>query len=305
MPYRPSTTLATRFALVSALALGHLACFGGGQANPDEATGGQAQQPEQPAETQTSSGGPAAIAEDEVAAYVAEQQCDQQLDCSCYLETGPVGEDAAEHTRNACIENRRLEIEHWQKQRAGLTFDASCLASRLAAAKAWACDDEDDVAVLTAESDSCDTRCRIYHGHKTEGLECDNTFDDCAQGLKCSYWGSGSSYVCRPACEAAGAACDYDGQCGPGLFCRYDFEPYPSSGTESCQPLPKVGESCEDSYECVAGARCDFASDTCVDPIADGQACDPNIPCAGVCRGDVCEASTPSICGWDLRYASN
>src|SRR5262245_13643625 len=51
----------------------------------------------------TAAGSAESLAEDELPAFIAEAQCDQQLSCDCYLEAGPVGEDPAAWTRNQCI----------------------------------------------------------------------------------------------------------------------------------------------------------------------------------------------------------
>ena len=53
---------------------------------------------------QRNQGSGESLSEDELAAFVAEAQCDQQMSCDCYLEAGPVGESDDADLRSAIEE---------------------------------------------------------------------------------------------------------------------------------------------------------------------------------------------------------
>lgn len=145
------------------------------------------------------------------------------------------------------------------------------------------------------------------------GQPCPNS--GCASGSSCEYVG-GDTPVCI-ALKAAGAACEYEGQCIAGLVCAHDqnyengvclrpadegescdpfspdvvcrrFDNRCDLATEKCAPLPGNGEPCED-YRCRGDFFCAVSNNVqkC-SPVADaGEGCgDPNfegsyVPCSG------------------------
>lgn len=255
------------------------------------------------------------ISEDDVASEVAARVCDQQLSCDCYVLASPVGEDPKAYTRARCLENRQLELEHWQAFMTGIGFhyDAECLALKLGQAESWSCSDWADVTDLALE-ESCASRCRVYHGGVPAGEECSlDPFDDCAQGLRCRHQPNESAepyadpvYRCEPTCGGIGTTCrGYGDECAPGLYCSIDYQEYQPDPVGSCQPLPTEGQDCGTYYTCAGSLSCSYQEESdsyrCVPLIEDGEACDPAVPCRGGCIAGTCEPGAPSICGWDAR----
>jgi hypothetical protein len=245
------------------------------------------------------------LAEDELPAFIAEAQCDQQLSCDCYLEAGPVGEDPAAWTRNQCIENRKLELSHWQgRQHAeGLSYDGACALRKLAVAQSWACGDLLDAQEIGLAERDCGTRCRVYHGDKQVGETCDSEIDDCAQGLACRYDSASIGLDgqalnrCMNVCGGEGARCLND-ECAPGLYCRYDYQ---GSDGSRCARMPQEGDTCSEYDYACAASLC--TAGVCVGYAEDGAACDATtLPCGGNCVDNVCEPGPAHICSWDLRW---
>ena len=238
-----------------------------------------------------------AIEESGLPQFVAEVQCEQQMSCDCYVESGPVGEDPAKYTHDKCIENRVLELTHWQGRMRGngFRYDSECAARKLAFAQAWGCGDDVDVAKIEQD---CALRCRVYHGDVPEGGKCDPEIDDCGQGLTCR----SSTYdpvtgmadfQCVSMCVGSGTLCSA-GDCGPGLYCGGAY-----NGSSRCEPLAAVGESCA-AAPCAAASYCNDVL-VCATFLDDGAACDFSELCRWNCVDNVCESGPAQICNWDLR----
>ena len=242
-----------------------------------------------------------AIEESALPQYVAEAQCEQQMSCDCYVEVGPVGEDPAEYTHDKCIENRVLELTHWQGRMRGngLRYDSDCAARKLAMAQQWGCGDSVAAAEIELARRDCALRCRVYHGDVPADGVCDPTVDDCAQGLVCMMQEydpitGEPEYRCVSRCLGEGMPC-LQGECAPGLFCRYSY--VDESGR--CEPIPVEGQSCVDSG-CGLSTYCNEVN-VCTAVLEDGAACDFSVPCRWNCVDNVCEPGPAQVCSWDLR----
>lgn len=234
--------------------------------------------------------------EEVVPAALADAQCEAQLGCDCLTVAGPVGADPEAHTMHQCKENRRLELEFWQKGAKfhGLTYDPTCLARRIEDLNQLGCGDQGTWSVIQADG-SCADRCRVYHGDLAEGADCDLTdgVDHCGQGLFCDWsWDSSlSEYsgTCRPSCVADGESCSFAG-CGPGSQCL----------EWTCEPMPRVGDPCPE-YWCIDGL-CNPDTLVCEPLLQPGDDCTGNPgACSWGCVDGVCQQGSPFVCTWDFR----
>ncbi len=262
----------------------------------------------------SSSGTASSIDEADFPTEVASRLCAQQLSCDCYPLAGPVGEDPAAYTRSQCLENRRLELEHWQALMTDLGFhyDGACLAHKLSEAQWWGCGDAADVADLV-HAQRCASRCRVYHGDVAAGEPCSlEPFDDCTQGFHCRPQPDETTtdpydtvMRCVPVCGSDGSSCRTADACAPGLFCRPDGEPSDPGTDATCRPAPGEGEDCSTYYTCAGSLACSYQPDSdsyrCTALVEDGQPCDPNVGCRGTCNAGTCTPGTPQICSWDAR----
>lgn len=244
----------------------------------------------------------AVIAEQDAARIVAEQLCAQRMECDCVDPTGPAGEDPEAYTRARCIENRMLEVEHWQQQAMdlGLRYDGACLARKLARTASIGCSDSDRSSARIFAEPSCDIACMVYVGDLELGEECTpGGAASCSQGLRCAYNETssglrGPSYRCVSDCNGEGSQCLNGGGCAPWLVC---------GNGGYCQRAPVLGESC-DSYQCQPGAQCDYDFvPTCVALLEDGEACNFNSSpqCRGTCENGVCVPGRAVVCDIDVR----
>ena len=96
----------------------------------------------------------------------------------------------------------------------------------------------------------------------------------------------------RGLCSTAprlGELCSDDSRCDTGLVCIFDG----STGMQSCQPPPRVGERC-DSGICEASAFCDWGTMLCAarldvggDCQFDNSRCIEGLVCLGDDRGSI------------------
>jgi hypothetical protein len=101
---------------------------------------------------------------------------------------------------------------------------------------------------------------------------------------ECSALGSSGLTAVDPTCDtvfsglvADGGECAQDNECATkGSFCAIPQ----GMMLGKCQPLPKEGEVCP-SYQCADGLVCGSVNmvDTCIKPVADGQACSGSLEC--------------------------
>jgi hypothetical protein len=90
------------------------------------------------------------------------------------------------------------------------------------------------------------------------GRHYDKDVNSCVEGAACI------DEACAPS-RPVGDACEYNSDCGRGLWC--DFE------SERCRPQFAEGESCLNSEECAPGLHCDRVSRRCEPRAAPGGDC--------------------------------
>lgn len=84
------------------------------------------------------------------------------------------------------------------------------------------------------------------------------------------------------------------GSCGAPWECVSGYCDGVSTGVEgTCAPLPGAGSACP-TGQCAEGLRCDFATSTCMERKADGEACSGDAECAS--NGCSEEQATPGVC---------
>ncbi|MEC7524755.1 MAG: hypothetical protein VYE22_33050 [Myxococcota bacterium] len=134
------------------------------------------------------------------------------------------------------------------------------------------------------------------------GESCDpQTGTFCVSGLSCAVVGAGvggAEFQCN-ARVGAGEACNvgFPSMCPQGQYC--DANPFMGMFDGNCAPLPSDGQACAGSLEgnCAAGLVCvtGEAENTCVQPRANGAACEVSQECySGRCESGVCAA--PELC---------
>ena len=126
--------------------------------------------------------------------------------------------------------------------------------------------------------------CRdLLRGKGAPGAACDNTDIQCA-----SLW-------CQDDVCAPGPACKRRLDCGAGQFCNVTG----NSSTQTCQPARARGDACSRmDDECGPGARC--LDGRCADSLADGQRCQFESDCIGMCDNRITitpeGACRPALC---------
>lgn len=113
---------------------------------------------------------------------------------------------------------------------------------------------------------------------------------ECAAGLRCDY----TQHCVAP--PAAGEPCP-DGLCAEGSRC-VDVDPAPT-----CVAPHAAEESCADGAGCVAGTFCDWDTELCTVPLADGEDCSSDHQCAHLwCRSDTSTCDDPGFCDGGRGY---
>lgn len=105
-------------------------------------------------------------------------------------------------------------------------------------------------------------------GTCTSSAQCDDridcTLDSCGADMRCQHIGQSSrcamGQMCNPS-SGCSMQCEGPEECQDGVLCN---------GVETCDPEfgcapAELPEDCEDGDPCTINARCDTASDTCVD----------------------------------------
>lgn len=253
---------------------------------------------------------PLAEADDAVdAAY-----CERMFDCECAQGRRYDSLDACKADVDGRVEGLRSRAEV-----TGLAYDPACIGAWIDELDAVGCaaafDDDDD-------DDECQRPCNPLHGDVPVGGACtDRGGDsDCAQGLRCDIELCEGENTCTGLCAdpclgtcpggcaddercddasatcvalpGLGESCEDDGQCAPGLGCRYEEGEVFSA---TCIALPREGESCSQLGLCADDLRCDFdplsTESTCVGPTPQGGACSGHLECAsGYCPAGFCSA---------------
>ena len=237
---------------------------------------------------------------------VVEAECNQQMDCDCYVLAAPEGQDPTSYQLAQCKANRRAELENHvdQMKALGMHYDGGCVQTKLDALSRWGCADMGRAAVADGSYRSQANQCRVYYGEVAEGELCDiSPYDNCGWGLACTQvsYDTVNGYDYERRCQrvlskSEGQACDDDSNCAVGLLC---------SQQQVCRPMAKVGDVCSDS-RCAPGGTCvyDASLPTCQPLLADGESCDysGSSVCFGYCNIDqVCEPSNPVVCSMDFR----
>lgn len=160
------------------------------------------------------------------------------------------------------------------EQTYGLTYDAACLKQQTLE-QAYGCPGG-------LERPACG-RCLLLHGDRAVGEACDeHKFGsaECVQGLECRLG------VCTDTCPPRGVdeVCADDGgifvACAEGLVCD-------AGGSKTCAPRVAIGEPCEASVPCEAGAYCDPVMMVCAAQGAVDAACTGDEACG---EGLTCDA---------------
>lgn len=152
------------------------------------------------------------------------------------------------------------------------------------------------------------------------GLTCDPISETCGSS-QCAF---GSQCGEQDALCPADLSC-VQGECGflraPGESCWQDDDcadgrcTYVQSLGSVCQVLAPVGAPCGDHEQC-ATAYCEAQSNTCAQPVAIGETCDPGLAIqqcdAGYCELDTCIAFAPlggscvaEQCNWPQGHDCN
>ncbi|MEM7156789.1 MAG: Dickkopf N-terminal cysteine-rich domain-containing protein [Myxococcota bacterium] len=237
--------------------------------------------------------------------------CEQVAACSCEFGTTPSSCD----TELSDLWEHRLRLGDEQE----LTYDAECFDSIAADIQqqgcgwivdgsARVCDrfcaiyhgeralgdscESFDALVsdceqgLLCSAGNCVTPCSSLGG-RAQGETCSNTelgigfFDDCADGLYCSF----DTGRCQTA-STEGQFCGIS-DCVPGLWC--------DRSQDLCVPVRAEGESCINHEECGNDMLCRWSETgdnrSCVSQVAIGQSC-ANNPCEDglLCSNDVCRS---------------
>lgn len=128
-----------------------------------------------------------------------------------------------------------------------------------------------------------DTQCEHYYCMGT----CQPIVDEgeaCTSESQCRLLqdNCNSQHVCTSG-VATGAACAASADCRRADYCQ--------ASTETCQPRPVKGQSCQDTQACLDGSLCDDTN-TCVDRLADGEVCDVDSQCENHNCNGTCQPAT-------------
>lgn len=140
-----------------------------------------------------------------------------------------------------------------------------------------------------------DTCSRVLEGRGEPGDHC-TTSGDCKnppEGRVTCLWDGGDQYCQWILPGEEGESCEFMSnelvttECfiTDGLYCDI-------GGTETCQPMGDAGEPCSKSFSpsCLHDIACDSSTETCMQPLGTGDACDPT---KRECEwGDYCAGST-------------
>jgi hypothetical protein len=132
----------------------------------------------------------------------------------------------------------------------------------------------------------------VYDGAKMQACL------DSLMGRSCAQMLERDSAACLAALDgtvAIGGACTLDEDCQGEAICKS------SSGTcpGQCTPLLVAGQACAQDADCQSGLQCSSVTQLCVQPAADGQACEYGAPPCGpglLCLGKDDSNQTPGTC---------
>lgn len=259
------------------------------------------------------------IPADEAQQTLATQICEQLYTCGCTQTEFYV--DEAD-----CIAQKKVDIGNAMDEVAaqGGSWSPQCAGELARVWSKWGC-----LGPVAAkiEAELIARTCELTHGEKEIGEQCSHGFfgDECSPGLACvdgmcresptfpvpkgdvceyeyetlpceedTYcaWSLEGNNYCRDYPEAGQSCADSDAQCGPpslGLVCNY----------ETCEPLPAVGESCANTYQCRANAYCDGGQNmTCQLRQEIGEGCSTDAVCVpdARCQDNICTPAPAKVC---------